>query len=96
MTIAREAVAEILDVDDQDMLSTEIHRRGHRLLIEMERIALDPTQPVAIRIMATRTALPFLISKSVAAPAESAFNRDLVRMLEEGRQRVSSMRLRSV
>ena len=43
-TIAKEAVAEILDVDDAQMLEAAIHKRGHTLLTEMERIACDPTQ----------------------------------------------------
>ena len=92
MTIAKEAVAEVLDLDDRDMLSSEIHRRGHRLLMEVERIAMDPTQPIAIRIIAIRTALPFLLSKPVPAKSEPRLAIDLVRTLEEGRQRVTSMR----
>ena len=49
-TIAKEALAEILDVDDPMMLAGAIHQRGHTLLIEMERIACDPTQPVGLPV----------------------------------------------
>ncbi len=91
-TLAREAVAEILDVDDQHLLAAEVHRRGHRLLGEMERIALDPTQPAAVRIVAARTALPFLLPRSVARPVQTNFGHELVKRLEEGRQRVALLR----
>ncbi len=38
------------------------HRRMHSMT-ELERITLDPTQPVAARILAAKVALPFLLSK---------------------------------
>ena len=89
MTIAKEAVAEILDVDDADQLQGAVHRRGHQLLIELERIALDPTQPVAARIMAAKTALPFLLTKPAELPATNATctRENLIHRLHEGRQR---------
>lgn len=91
MTIAKEAVAEILDVDDADQLHSAVHRRGHQLLAELERIALDPTQPVAARIMAAKTALPFLLPKTVeiGAAGSRLSGEDLVLRLREGRQRYS-------
>ena len=61
MTIAREVVAEILDVDDARMLAEAVHKRGHALLAEMEQIACDVTQPVGARIMAAKVVLPFML-----------------------------------
>lgn len=89
-TIAKEAVAEILDLDAADQLQSAIYKRGHQLLIELERIALDPTQPVAARIMAAKTALPFLLPKQVDfAGAATAFGgEELVKRLQDGRARV--------
>jgi hypothetical protein len=63
MTIGREAVAEIIEAPDPKKLSAAIHQRGHAMLLELERIVLDPTQPIAARIMAARTALPFMLPK---------------------------------
>lgn len=90
-TIAKEAVAEILDVDDADQLQSAVHKRGHQLLIELERIALDPTQPVAARIMAAKTALPFLLPKQVdfAGVAARFGGEELVQRLNDGRARVA-------
>ncbi len=63
MTIARDAVAEIIEAPDPRKLASAIHQRGHAMLLELERIVLDPTQPIAARIMAARTALPFMLPK---------------------------------
>lgn len=92
-TIAKEAVAEILDVDDANQLHSAIHKRGHQLLTELERIALDPTQPIAARIMAAKTALPFLLPKSVetAARVDKFTGEDVVRRLHEGRERLATL-----
>lgn len=86
-TIAKEAVAEILDVDDADQLQAAVHKRGHQLLMELERIALDPTQPLAARIMAAKSALPFLLPKQIDNTGRgTGFDgQDLVRRLNEGR-----------
>ena len=62
-TIAREAIAEIIDAPDPMKLASAIHERGHKLLAQLERITLDPTQPVAARVMAARPALPFMLPK---------------------------------
>ena len=92
-TIALQSAAEVLDVDDGENLEAAIHRRGHSLLREMERIALDPTQPVAARIMATKTVLPFLLPKSEPTNDRLGIPDDeLVRRLHEGRQRLLEMR----
>lgn len=89
-TIAKEALAEVLDIDDADRIQSAVHRRGHQLLIELERIALDPTQPVAARILAAKTALPFLVSKPVETsyPLGRFGGEDLVKRLHEGRARL--------
>ena len=63
MTLGREAVAEIIEAPDPKKLSAAVHQRGHAMLLELERIVLDPTQPIAARIMAARTALPFMLPK---------------------------------
>ena len=66
----------------------------HDLVEAMERIAHDPTQPVAARIMATKTVLPFLLPKRVEPQNGSAFGGDeIVRRLQAGRQRVAEMGL---
>ena len=66
VTIAREAVAEVLGAPSPEHIEAEIHKRGHALLTELERITLDPTQPVAARILAAKVALPFLLAKPQA------------------------------
>lgn len=63
MTLARESVAEILDAPDTRSLTAHIHQRGHELITELEEIVFDKSQPTAVRIMAARTALPFLLPK---------------------------------
>jgi hypothetical protein len=94
-TIAREAVAEILDVEDAKMLSAEVHKRGHTLLTEMERIAIDPEQPIAARIMAAKVALPFLLQRRETTErrdtaAESSV--DLIGLLQARRDQLARMR----
>ena len=90
MTIAREAVAVIINADDPQKLASAIHQRGHELLSEMERIALDPTQPVAARIMAAKTALPFMLPKQ-SEPERMGDLRslELVRRIQIGRERAA-------
>lgn len=61
LTLARHAVAEVLDAPSEVDLTKAVHQRGHSLLIELEKIAMDPSQPVAARIVAAKTALPFLL-----------------------------------
>lgn len=91
-TIARAAAAEILGVEDDDLLDRAVHRRGHTLLMEMERLALDPTQPPGLRIMAAKTALPFLIPRQEAAAESDVVRHDLIEALEQGRRRVLAAR----
>ena len=87
-TIAREVIGEIIDAPNPMKLASAIHQRGHAMLLELERIVLDPTQPIAARIMAARTALPFMLPKL----SEPTFDRndpdDLVRRLHAGRDRL--------
>lgn len=92
MTIAKEAVAEILDIDSSETLESAIHKRGHTLLIEMERIAIDPTQPIAARIMAARVALPFLLHRPETNTQDVDTNQVIIARLHEGRDRVAQAR----
>lgn len=70
-------------------LASAIHQRGHAMLLELERIVLDPTQPVAARIMAARTALPFMLPKLPEPKSERGDPDDLVRRLQAGRDRLN-------
>ena len=70
-------------------LASAIHQRGHAMLLELERIVLDPTQPIAARIMAARTALPFILpANSTLRQLVNRLNalglgpRDLIRALQ--------------
>ena len=91
-TIAKEAVAEVLGVSDADLLDQAILQRGHALLLELERIAMDPTQPVTLRIMAARTALPFLLPRPQTAPSAQDDPARLIEAMEEGRRRLARFR----
>lgn len=96
MTIAREVVAEILDVDDARMLAEAVHKRGHTLLAEMERIACDVTQPVGARIMAAKVVLPFMLPKREMAPhSDAGSGPELVALLEQRRRQLSELRARN-
>ncbi len=90
-TIAREVIGEIIDAPDPMKLASAIHQRGHTMLLELERIALDPTQPVAARIMAARTALPFMLPKLPEPKNEVGNANDLVRRIHAGRSRASQL-----
>jgi hypothetical protein len=90
VTVAREAIAEVLDAPDPMNLTSAIHQRGHQMLLEMERIVLDPTQPVAARIMAAKTALPFLLPKLSVPETRGPIHEDLVKALHKGRERVAA------
>jgi len=92
-TIAREVIGEIIDAPDPMKLASAVHQRGHAMLLELERIVLDPTQPVAARIMAARTALPFMLPK-LPEPKNSVGDADeLVRRIQAGRIRASELRI---
>ena len=94
LTIAKEVVAEIIDADDPRRLTEAVHARGQMMLLELERIALDPTQHVAARIMAAKTALPFMLTKKVEHEEKrAAFSEDLVHRLQAGRERLHRMRM---
>ena len=53
----------------------------------MERIVLDPTQPVAARIMAAKVVLPFMLPKLQEPRTAPQDNDGMVRRLQEGRAR---------
>lgn len=92
-TLARAAVAEVLDVRDADRISQEVHKRGHQLLLELERITLDPTQPIAARIMAAKVTLPFLLPKTVSPVEGSTDDQDrILRAIYSGRRRLLSLK----
>jgi hypothetical protein len=90
-TIAREVIGEIIDAPDPMKLASAIHQRGHAMLLELERIVLDPTQPVAARIMAARTALPFMLPKLPEPKVDSRDPDELVRRIQAGRDRIASL-----
>ena len=87
-TIAREVISEIIGAPDPMKLASAIHQRGHTMLLELERIALDPTQPIAARIMAARTALPFMLPKLPEPKTDNSDPDELVRRLQTGRERL--------
>jgi hypothetical protein len=88
-TVACEAIAEVLDAPAPMNLTATIHQRGYKMLLEMERIVLDPTQPVAARIMAAKVVLPFMLPK-LSEPRTGPLNsEELVRRLQDGRARAS-------
>jgi hypothetical protein len=91
MTIAREVVAEILDVDDARMLAEAVHKRGHALLAEMEQIACDVTQPVGARIMAAKVVLPFMLPKREMLNKDDGFGRGIVEVLQQRRRQLSEL-----
>ena len=91
LTLAKHAVAEVLDTPADVDLTQAVHQRGHRLLSELESIALDPTQPVAARLIAAKTALPFMLPK---CPQPAGGDNDesaatLIERLHEGRRRAA-------
>ena len=90
ITIAREVIGEIIDAPDPMKLASAIHQRGHAMLLELERIALDPTQPVAARIMAARTALPFMLPKLPEPKGSGIETDELVRRLQAGREKYAA------
>jgi hypothetical protein len=91
LTLAKHAVAEVLDVPADVDLAQAVHQRGHRLLGELERITLDPTQPVAARLIAAKTALPFMLSKypQHLDGHTDDFAVTLIERLHEGRRRAA-------
>ena len=90
-TIAREVVAEILDVDDARMLAEAVHKRGHRLLAEMEQIACDVTQPIGARIMAAKVVLPFMLPKREMAPKTEGLDDGMIKLLQQRRTQLSEL-----
>jgi len=92
VTIAREAVAEVLGAPSPEHIEAEIHKRGHALLTELERITLDPTQPVAARILAAKVALPFLLAKPQPDKSRNTAPDDLANILNQRRDQLARMR----
>lgn len=92
VTIAREAVAEVLGAPSPEHIEAEIHKRGHALLTELERITLDPTQPVAARILAAKVALPFLLPKPQADKSRNDASNDLANILNQRRDQLARKR----
>ena len=62
------------------------------MLPEMERIVLDPTQPVAARIMAAKVVLPFMLPKLPEPRTAPQDNDQISHILQEGRARVAAVR----
>ena len=91
-TLAREAVAEILDVEDAQMLEAAVHRRGHQMLAELERIVMDPTQPAGARIMAARVALPFMLPRKVTLQTDNQDASELIALLQRRRAELANMK----
>lgn len=88
LTLAKHAVAEVLDAPADTDLTQAVHQRGHRLLNELERIALDPSQPVAARLVAAKTALPFMLPRCPQPNGNEHedFSLMLIERLHEGRR----------
>jgi hypothetical protein len=60
----------------------------------MERIAIDPEQPVAARIMAAKTALPFLLPRRETTErhvAASEGSEDLISLMHVRRDQLARM-----
>ncbi|MDG2259648.1 MAG: hypothetical protein P8L68_14270 [Paracoccaceae bacterium] len=95
-TIAREVVAEILDVEDAKLLASEVHKRGHTLLAEMERIAFDVTQPIGARIMAAKVALPFMLPKREMSPKTERLDEGMIELLQQRRTQLSELHARAL
>ncbi|MBT4906972.1 MAG: hypothetical protein HON62_08825 [Rhodospirillaceae bacterium] len=94
-TIAREVIGEIVDAPDPMKLASTVHQRGHAVLLEMERIVMDPTQPLAARIMAAKTALPYLLPKHIEHKQEGRSTEDMMKRLQAGRLRAAEMHAQS-
>ena len=95
LTIAREVVAEIIEAPDPTKPTAAIHQRGYNLVLELERIALNPTQPLAARIMAAKTALQFMLSKQADNRPNGHGRGDLVERLQAGRSRYAKLSLKT-
>ena len=93
VTVAREAIAEVLDAPDPMKLTAAIHERGYKLLLEMERIVFDPTQPVAARIMAAKTILPFMLPKLSDANHGGTVSEEVERLLKLERKKLRSFNI---
>jgi len=79
-------------VASAEHLEAEIHKRGHALLTELERITLDVRQPVAARILAAKVALPFLLPKPQADKSQYDAPDDLANILNQRRDKLAAMK----
>ncbi len=87
-TVAREAIAEVLEAPDPMNLTAAIHELGYKLLLlEMEQIVLNPSQPVAARIMAAKTVLPFMLPKLSDTNHGGTINEEVERLLKLERKK---------
>ena len=91
LTVAREAVAEVFGVGNSEKLMSEIHSRGHNMLLELERIALDPSHPMPTRLMAAKILLPFMLPKQHVHMSVGPSSEDLIERLQEGRARAAQL-----
>ena len=57
------------------------------MLLELERIVLDRSHPLAARIMAARTALPFMLPKRLEPNNNGVDHDKLIGRIQEGRKR---------
>lgn len=74
------------------MLGSEVHKRGYKLLAEMERIAYDVTQPAGARIMAAKTILPFMLPKREIQSKDSDRGLEMVELLQQRRSQLDRFR----
>ena len=74
------------------MLAEAVHKRGHTLLAEMERIACDVIQPVGARISAAKVALPFILAKREVTPKAKRLNEDMIELLQQRRIQLAELR----
>jgi hypothetical protein len=52
---------------------------------------IDPTQPVAARVMVAKTALPFMLPKLTVPETGGPIHDDIVRKLQKGRDRAAAI-----
>ena len=61
---------------------------------ELERITLDPTQPISARILAAKTALPFLLAtRQQETGGATISGEELVARINAGREQARLLRL---
>jgi hypothetical protein len=73
------------------MLEAAVRKRGHQLLVEMERIVFDATQPIGARIMAAKVAPPFMLPKREGAPKTERPDGGMIELLQQRRTQLSEL-----